>query len=198
MSPPRTPELSCRCRPWRYLLVSPRDLIISVVSVLVSPRRWRPSNGETSSWFRSTTSGPGTATTTSSPTCSTPGCSPNVPNRCRTCIRGPAAGSPLRVRSRMRSVMRSPLTTSTVGRGAGSIQRGRDTKVGFDYVHSVVDDHSRLAYSELLPDEKGPTCAAFVNRALDHFAAHDIPRVERLMTDNAWAYRWSLRQVCAD
>ena len=85
-----------------------------------------------------------------------------------------------------------------LGRGAGSIQRGRDTRVGFDYIHSLLDDHSRLAYSEILPDEKGPTCAEFLNRALDHFAAHGIPRVEQLMTDNAWAYRWSLRQVCAD
>jgi len=35
--------------------------------------------------------------------------------------------------------------------------------VGFDYVHSLVDDHSRLAYSEILPDEKGPTCAGFLS-----------------------------------
>ena len=83
------------------------------------------------------------------------------------------------------------------GRGAGSILRDRTTKVGFDYVHSVVDDHCRLAYSEVLPDEKGPTCAAFFERAIDYFAAHGIPRIERLITDNAWAYRWSLREVCA-
>jgi transposase InsO family protein len=70
------------------------------------------------------------------------------------------------------------------------------TRIGYDYVHSVVDDHSRLAYSELLPDEKGPTCAAFLARALDYFAAHGITRVERLMTDNAWAYRYSLRELC--
>ena len=74
----------------------------------------------------------------------------------------------------------------------------KTTRVGFDYVHSLVDDHSRLAYSEALPDEKGPTCAAFLTRALDYFAAHGITRVERLMTDNAWAYRYSLRQVCID
>lgn len=83
------------------------------------------------------------------------------------------------------------------GRGAGSITRDRSTKVGFDYVHSMVDDHSRLAYSEILPDEKGPTCAAFLARAIAYFATHGITRIERLMTDNAWAYRWSLRQVCA-
>ncbi len=69
--------------------------------------------------------------------------------------------------------------------------------VGYDYVHSLVDDHSRLAYSEILPDEKGPTCAAFLDRAIGYFATRGITRIERLMTDNAWAYRWSLRQVCA-
>ena len=83
------------------------------------------------------------------------------------------------------------------GRGAGSIRRDRTTKVGFDYVHSVVDDHSRLAYSEVLPDEKGPTCAGFLTRAAAYFAAHGIDRIERVMTDNAWAYKWSLREVCA-
>ena len=71
---------------------------------------------------------------------------------------------------------------------AGSIQRDRSTKVGYDYVHSLVDDHSRLAYSEILPGEKGVSCAAFLRRAIDYFAAHGIARIERLMTDNAWAY----------
>ncbi|MDP5228194.1 MULTISPECIES: IS481 family transposase [Arthrobacter] len=83
------------------------------------------------------------------------------------------------------------------GRGNASIQRDRNAKVGFDYVHSVVDDHSRLAYSEILADEKGPSCAAFLERAIAYFADHGITRIERLMTDNAWAYRWSLRDVCA-
>ncbi|MCR1781404.1 IS481 family transposase, partial [Nocardioides carbamazepini] len=84
------------------------------------------------------------------------------------------------------------------GRGAGSLQRDRSTRVGFDYVHSLVDDHSRLAYSEILPDEKGPSCAAFLERAIAYFAAHGITGIERLMTDNAWAYRWSLRAVCTE
>ncbi len=84
------------------------------------------------------------------------------------------------------------------GRAATSEQRHKGVKVGYDYVHSVVDDHSRLAYSEVLADEKGPTCAAFLDRALAYFAGHGITRVQRLMTDNAWAYRWSLRQVCAE
>jgi transposase InsO family protein len=84
------------------------------------------------------------------------------------------------------------------GRASGSITRNRSTKVGFDYVHSLVDDHSRLAYSEILPDEKGPTCAAFLTRAAAYFATHGITRIERVMTDNAWAYKWSLRPVMAD
>jgi transposase InsO family protein len=84
------------------------------------------------------------------------------------------------------------------GRATGSIQRDRSTRVGFDYVHSLVDDHSRLAYSEILPDEKGPTCAGFLARAITYFAAHGITRIDQLMTDNAWAYRWSLRQLCAE
>jgi transposase InsO family protein len=79
------------------------------------------------------------------------------------------------------------------GRG---IARDRVNGPGFDYVHSLVDDHSRLAYSEILPNEQGPTCAAFLDRAISYFAEHGIPRIERLMTDNAWAYRWSLRETC--
>ncbi|HEY1104560.1 MAG TPA: leucine zipper domain-containing protein, partial [Agromyces sp.] len=71
------------------------------------------------------------------------------------------------------------------------------TRAGYDHVHSMVDDHSRLAYSEVLPDEKGPTCAAFLERAIAYFNTHGITKIERLLTDNAWAYRYSLRDVCA-
>ncbi|RQP04037.1 MAG: IS481 family transposase, partial [Paracoccus sp. BP8] len=84
------------------------------------------------------------------------------------------------------------------GRAGGSIRRDRSRKVGFDYVHSLVDDHSRLAYSEVLADEKGVTCAEFLERAIVYFAEHGITRIERLITDNAWAYRHSLRGVCAE
>jgi len=47
------------------------------------------------------------------------------------------------------------------GREQRESTRDRSTTIGYDFVHSLVDDHSRLAYSEVLPDEKGPTCAAF-------------------------------------
>lgn len=82
------------------------------------------------------------------------------------------------------------------GRANGN--RDRKQQVGYDYVHSLIDDCTRLAYSEILPDEQGTTCAAFLTRALDYFVAHGIEQVEELMTDNAWAYKWSLRQVCKD
>lgn len=84
------------------------------------------------------------------------------------------------------------------GRQLGSTAARKKITVGYDYVHSLVDDHSRLAYSEILADEQGPTCAAFLERAIGYFAAHGITRIERLMTDNAFAYRYSLRTVCAD
>jgi len=81
---------------------------------------------------------------------------------------------------------------------AESLQPNRKTGMGFDYVHSLVDDHSRLAYSEILPDEKGPTCAEFLRRGAAYFHDHGISGIERVMTDNAFAYRWSIRDVCAE
>jgi len=71
------------------------------------------------------------------------------------------------------------------------VPRNPTVKVGYDYVHSVVDDHSRLAYCEILPDETGSTCAAFLLRAAGYLAGHGITRIERLITDNHWSYRRS-------
>lgn len=62
---------------------------------------------------------------------------------------------------------------------------------GYDYVHSAIDDHSRLAYSEILPDERGATCAGFLTRAAAFFASLGITRIERVMSDNAMNYRHS-------
>ncbi|KGN40530.1 transposase [Knoellia aerolata DSM 18566] len=82
--------------------------------------------------------------------------------------------------------------------GRSEAVRGRG--IGYDYVHSLVDDHSRLAYSEILPDESGPTCAAFLERAAAYLRAKGICRIERLLTDNALAYRKSndIKRVCAE
>ncbi len=68
--------------------------------------------------------------------------------------------------------------------------RDRTTRLGFDYVHVAIDDHSRLAFARVLPDEKGPTCAAFLAEAAAFFAEHDI-RIREVMTDNAWNYTHS-------
>ena len=70
------------------------------------------------------------------------------------------------------------------------------TRAGYDFAHAIVDDHSRLAYVELLPDEKAATVTAFVTRALAWFGQHGIT-TKRLMTDNAFAYvnNRSLREL---
>jgi transposase-like protein len=59
---------------------------------------------------------------------------------------------------------------------------------GYDYIHAAVDDRSRLAYAEVLGDERAPTCAGFLLRAAAFYAAHGIT-IQRVMTDNAAAYR---------
>ena len=63
----------------------------------------------------------------------------------------------------------------------------RGPRLGFDFVHVAVDDHSRYAYVEALPDERGPTAAAFLVRALAHFERQGIA-VERILTDNGSCY----------
>ena len=78
--------------------------------------------------------------------------------------------------------------------------RGRsvEARVGYDYAHAIVDDHSRLAFVELHDDEKAATVTGFVERALAFFAEHGIV-AKRLMTDNAFAYvhNRSLRELLA-
>ena len=74
------------------------------------------------------------------------------------------------------------------GRQMGSTGEKKRARIGYDYIHSMVDDHSRLAYTEIHPDEKGATCAGFIERAAKFFADHGIERIERVMTDNHWSY----------
>ena len=65
-------------------------------------------------------------------------------------------------------------------------------RVGFDYVHNVIDDHSRIAYGEIHDDEKGSTAAGVLIRAAEFFAQNGVPRIERVISDNAFAYRNSV------
>lgn len=64
---------------------------------------------------------------------------------------------------------------------------GRKRGLGYDYVHAAVDDHSRLAYAEILGDEKGSTCAGFLRRAVEQFAGLGIS-VRQVLSDNAKNY----------
>ncbi|MFF1360257.1 IS481 family transposase [Streptomyces sp. NPDC058297] len=67
--------------------------------------------------------------------------------------------------------------------------KARGAKAGYVYLHSPVDGHTRLAYTEARPDEKAKTAIGFVNRAKAFFAAHGIARIERIVTDNGACYR---------
>lgn len=63
------------------------------------------------------------------------------------------------------------------------------SRPGYEFVHCAIDDHTRLAYAEIHPDERSETCAAFLRRAAAWFAEHGIDRIEAVMTDNALVYR---------
>jgi transposase len=73
-----------------------------------------------------------------------------------------------------------------------------ETRVGYDYAHAIVDDHSRLSFVELHGDERAETVTGFLERALAFYASHGI-HPKRLMTDNAFSYvkNRSLRELLA-
>jgi transposase InsO family protein len=80
--------------------------------------------------------------------------------------------------------------------GGGWRARGRpgltrSHGIGYDYVHTAIDDHSRLAYAEIHDDERADTCAGFLERAIAFYNTVDVT-VERVITDNAIVYRRSL------
>ncbi len=64
-------------------------------------------------------------------------------------------------------------------------------QVGYEYAHAIIDDHTRVAYSELHPDERADTVVSFTQRALDWYAGHGI--TAKRVTDNAWNYTHSQR-----
>jgi len=79
--------------------------------------------------------------------------------------------------------------------GARSDAAGvRRQQVGWEYVHVCIDDATRLAYVEVLADEKAPTAIGFLHRAVKHFATYGIT-VERLITDNGSAYRSTIHAI---
>lgn len=70
----------------------------------------------------------------------------------------------------------------------GHHRRKRSRHLGYDYIHVAIDDHSRVAYVEVLADEKGETCARFLAQATAWFSAQGVG-IKRVMTDNGVGYR---------
>jgi transposase InsO family protein len=71
--------------------------------------------------------------------------------------------------------------------GTPGARRGRDPRLGYAYLHTAIDDHSRLAYTEVLPDERQHTAVGFWRRAHAWFTGCGIT-VQRVLTDNGAAY----------
>ena len=78
----------------------------------------------------------------------------------------------------------------TVTDGTGK----RRNTVGWEYVHIAIDDCTRLAYAEVLPDEKASTASGFLARAIAFYRRHGIT-VERVMTDNGSPYRSAVHAI---
>ena len=78
-----------------------------------------------------------------------------------------------------------------LGRGPGRFGQG---PAGYDYVHVCVDDYSRLAYAEVLPNERSTTAIAFLRRATKWFADRGV-ELKAVMTDNGSAYRSKVHKV---
>lgn len=80
----------------------------------------------------------------------------------------------------------------------GQRNHRHDPRTGTAFVHTVVDDHSRVAYAEICTDEKATTAIGVLHRAVAWFADHDIT-VERVLSDNGSCYRsHAWRDACTD
>lgn len=111
-----------------------------------------------------------------------------------------ATGQPIRRYERTRPGELVHVDVKKLGRmldGGGHRVHGRDKaakprskrgRTGYTYLHTAIDDYSRVAYTEALADESGPTAAAFWRRAVAWFAARGVV-IERVLTDNHFSYR---------
>lgn len=85
-----------------------------------------------------------------------------------------------------------------VGHRIHGDRRTRKRGIGWEFLHVCIDDATRVAYAEVLPDEKADTAMGFLQRALAWFATQDV-LVERVMTDNGGCYRSNrFRRAVAD
>jgi len=83
---------------------------------------------------------------------------------------------------------------SVLGRQSAGGHHRRDYHHGWEFVHVAIDDCTRLAYIEVLPDEKAVTAIGFLRRAVAFYQRHGIT-VERLITDNGSAYRSTVHAI---
>jgi transposase InsO family protein len=83
-----------------------------------------------------------------------------------------------------------------VGHRIHGDRRARVKGIGWEYVHVAVDDHSRVSYVEVLPDQLGTSCAAFLQRAIAWFGTRGVT-VRRVLSDNGGGYKSRVfRDVC--
>ncbi len=109
-------------------------------------------------------------------------------------LRSPQPAGPVQRYQRERPGELVHLDVKKLGRIVGRVghrmtgdRTHRVRGAGWEYVHVAIDDASRLAYAEVLRDERGPTCVGFLRRAFAWFGRLGV-HVERIMTDNAFAY----------
>jgi transposase InsO family protein len=115
------------------------------------------------------------------------------PDRTRSAVQIGAAraGEPLRAQAAGELLHIDVKKLGRIGRPGHRVNDDRRTRsrgIGWEYVHVCVDDAIRIAYVDVLDDEKAVTAAGFLRRAVAHYRAHGI-RVERVLTDNGSCYR---------
>ena len=123
------------------------------------------------------------------------GLEPAPPLRARAARRaGPHRRQEARPHPGRRRQARHAAARSTTTRAAPIATAQRRDTVGWEFVHIAIDDCTRLAYAEVLADEKATTAIAFLRRAVAFFERHGI-KVERLLTDNGSAYRSTMHAI---
>ena len=94
------------------------------------------------------------------------------------------------------------IDTKKLGRIAGIGHRitgdrtqNHNRGIGWDMVHLAIDDHSRVSFAQVLPDEKAVSCVHFLRQAVAYYASLGV-RIERVMTDNGTGYKNAFRAAC--
>ena len=73
----------------------------------------------------------------------------------------------------------------------------RNRGIGWDSVHLAIDDHSRVSFARIKPDETAASCVAFLREAVAYYASIGV-RIDRVMTDNGTGYKNTFRAACVD